>query len=205
MPGPIRQLLRVLASVAVLSLALVFVGSTTASAQGTIPSITSISPTSGPAVGGTSVTITGTNFSGASTVLFGKVSATSFTVNSSTSITAVSPAQPEALHNIYVTNPDGTSLQVAADEFTYLSLTSITSVSPTTGPLTGGTTVTITGTHFTGATKVVFGVVPATSFTVVSDTEITAVSPAQSDGMRHNIYVTSPSGTSPQTPADEFY
>ena len=46
---------------------------------------------------------------------------------------------------------------------------SVTAVTPGSGPTTGGTTVTITGTGFSGVTKVAFGAVLATSFTVVSD------------------------------------
>lgn len=58
----------------------------------------------------------------------------------------------------------------------------ITSVTPSTGPSTGGTTVVIAGQHFTGITVLQFGSVPASSFTVNSDSQITAVSPAQSSG-----------------------
>ena len=56
------------------------------------PTVTGITPTAGPAAGGTTVTITGTNFSGATAVSFGGTAATGFTVNSATSITATSPA-----------------------------------------------------------------------------------------------------------------
>jgi hypothetical protein len=49
---------------------------------------------------------------------------------------------------------------------------------------------------------VVFGAIAATSFTVVSDTEITAVSPAQTGS--HNIIVTTPYGISPFVAADVF-
>jgi hypothetical protein len=93
---------------------------------------------------------------------------------------------------------------VAGDVFTYkLTKPAVAGVSPTSGTTAGGTTVTITGSGFTGATKVVFGVVAATSYTVVSDTEITAVSPAQAAAI-HNIYVTTPVGTSAPVAADEF-
>jgi hypothetical protein len=93
---------------------------------------------------------------------------------------------------------------VPADQFTFVNEPpSVSGISPTSGPTTGGTTVTITGANFTGATKVVFGAVAATSFTVVSSTEITAVSPAQAAGF-HNIYVTTPNGTSAPVTADQF-
>jgi hypothetical protein len=84
-----------------------------------VPTVTAISPTSGPTTGGTTVTITGTNFTGATKVLFGTVAATSYSVVSSTKITAVSPAQAATTHNIYVTTPSGTSAAVAADDYTY--------------------------------------------------------------------------------------
>jgi alpha-tubulin suppressor-like RCC1 family protein len=53
----------------------------------------------------------------------------------------------------------------------------VTRVSPVTGPDEGGTVVTITGSGFTGATEVIFGVCPATDYAVNSDTSITATSP----------------------------
>ena len=57
------------------------------------PAVTSVSPTSGSTDGGTVVTITGTDFTGATAVDFGSDAATAYTVNSSTSITATTPAE----------------------------------------------------------------------------------------------------------------
>jgi IPT/TIG domain/PASTA domain len=53
----------------------------------------------------------------------------------------------------------------------------ITSIAPPSGPIAGGTTVTITGTDLAGASSVKFGSELASSFTVVSESEITAVAP----------------------------
>jgi len=64
------------------------------------------------------------------------------------------------------------------------------SFSPSTGSV--GTIVTLTGTHFTGATFVSFGGLRATSFTVVNDTSITAI---VGQGATGNISVTTPYGT----------
>jgi IPT/TIG domain len=87
-----------------------------------------------------------------------------------------------------VTTPAGTSAAVTADQYTYKVLPqAVTKVSPTSGPTTGGTTVTFTGTGFTGATKVLLGA--ATSFSVVSATQITAVSPAQAVTAAQFTYV----------------
>jgi len=64
---------------------------------------------------------------------------------------------------------------------------SITKISPTSGPPAGGTKVSITGTGFTGATKVAFGTIAATTFSVVSSTTITAVSPAQAASTQTSV------------------
>ncbi|MDA8294314.1 MAG: IPT/TIG domain-containing protein [Actinomycetota bacterium] len=76
------------------------------------------------------------------------------------------------------------------------------SVAPSTGGLSGGTSVTITGSGFTGATAVDFGSTPATSFTVDSDTQITAVSPPGA-GVA-DITVTTAKGTSASWSGDRF-
>lgn len=67
---------------------------------------------------------------------------------------------------------------VTADDGISATEPVVTNVSPNTGPYAGGTSVTITGTNFTGATAVSFGGIPAASFTVVNDTTITATTPA---------------------------
>src|SRR5262249_32584360 len=119
------------------------------------PAVTSIAPTSGPSGGGTSVTITGTNFINGAAVAFGPAAAPGVTVNSATSITATSPGtiSPSTV-DVTVTTSGGTSATVLGDRFTYNTvISSVTSVSPNTGPTDGGTVVTITGTNFvTGST-----------------------------------------------------
>jgi hypothetical protein len=71
----------------------------------------------------------------------------------------------------------------------------VTSVTPGTGPTTGGNTVTITGTGFTGATGVTFGGVAATNFTVVNDTTITSVVPSGSASGAVSVIVTTGVGS----------
>ncbi|HEY3923747.1 MAG TPA: IPT/TIG domain-containing protein [Acidothermaceae bacterium] len=165
------------------------------------PKVTSITPAAGPTSGGTSVTINGTGFTGATTVRFGSVAAT-FMLTSSTKITAVAPAQSAGTRDISVKTPGGTSAAVTADRFTYQVAPVVTSISPSSGPKAGGTSVTITGTGFTGATTVRFGSVAAT-FRLTSSTKITAVAPAQSAGTR-DISVKTPGGISAAVTADRF-
>jgi hypothetical protein len=85
-----------------------------------LPRVTSINPTSGPVGGGTPIVITGTGFTGATSVSFGSISATDFDVIDDTSITATSPAGSGIVH-VRVTTPDGISSIVAADQFTYIA------------------------------------------------------------------------------------
>jgi hypothetical protein len=79
----------------------------------------------------------------------------------------------------------------------------VSGVSPASGPATGGTLVTITGHDFTGAIAVNFGVIPATSFTVISNTSIAAVSPAEAPGTV-DIRVTVEDPTTPIDEEDQF-
>jgi len=136
--------------------------------------ISGLTPTSGPESGGTSVTITGTNFTGATSVLFGSTPASSFTIDSDTQITAVSPAHVPAAVDVTVANPAGPS---NPGTFTFTPLISVITIDPDFGPEAGGTDVTITGTCLTGATGVDFGGAAGTNFTVVDDSTITVTSP----------------------------
>ena len=168
------------------------------------PVVTSVAPASGVEAGGTSVTVTGTGFTGATDVGFGATPATSFTVVSDTEITAVSPPGT-GMVDVRVTGPGGTSAVSAGDQFTYTAAAAgpvVTSLAPPSGVEAGGTSVTVTGTGFTGATGVSFGATAATSFTVVSDTEITAVSPPGTGVV--DVTVTGPAGTSPVSAGDQF-
>jgi hypothetical protein len=165
------------------------------------PSVASLNPASGPTAGGTIVTITGANFTGASEVDFGTTAALAFTVVSDTSITATSPAGTGVV-DVTVTTPGGKSTTSANDQFSYLAAPTVTSLNPAGGPLAGGTLVTITGTGFTGATAVHFGGNLATNLTVVSDTSITVDSPAGTGTV--NVLVTTPGGTSATSPSDLF-
>ncbi len=165
------------------------------------PTVTALSPTSGPEAGGTSVTITGTGFTGASAVNFGAAAATGFTVNSATSISATAPAGSSAV-DVTVTTPGGTSATSANDQFTYIAAPTVTGLNKTSGPAAGGTFLTISGTGFTGATAVKFGATSGTGITVVSDTSITVTAPAGSGTV--DVTVTTPSGTSATSASDQY-
>lgn len=165
----------------------VFYSYVTASA----PTLAAVSPTSGPASGGTTVVLTGTNFAGASAVRFGTTAATSFTIVSNTHISAVAPAGSGTVQ-VTVITPGGTSNGVS---FGYAQTPVVSGASPHQGPLSGGNTVILTGVGLAGTTAVTFGATGAASFTVDSPTQITAVAPPGAAGPV-NITVTAPGGTS---------
>jgi alpha-tubulin suppressor-like RCC1 family protein len=160
------------------------------------PTVASVSPSLGPAAGGATVTVTGAGFTGTTAVRFGAAEATSVTVNSASSITATTPAGTGTV-DVTVATPAGTSLINPADHYTYQSPPAVAKLSVKSGPATGGTSVTITGSQFTGATKVSFGGVEATSFTVNSATSISAVAPAAVTAGTADVVVTNTAGPSP--------
>jgi hypothetical protein len=88
-------------------------------AQARLPAVTKVSPKSGKAAGGAKVTITGVNFASPATVRFGATPATGVLVNSSTSITATSPAGVVGTVDITVTTASGTSAATKSDHFKY--------------------------------------------------------------------------------------
>ncbi len=159
------------------------------------PVITGVSPNQGPAAGGTAITLTGTNLTGAGAVSVGGVATSSVTVVNDSTVTAVTSADTVGVKPILITTPNG--MGYLSNGFTYVAEPSIASVNPSQGPATGGSTITITGTDFyngsTNATVTVGGVA-ATSVTVVNSTTITAVTPSGTAGAK-TVSVTTPSGT----------
>ncbi len=160
------------------------------------PVVDELQPNHGPEAGGTAVTILGSGFSGATAVNFGLREAESFTVNSDTSITAVSPpAGDRAVVDVMVTTPDGGSVVGPQDQFGYGPV--VGKITPRRGPAVGGTSVTISGFGLEGATGVNFGPAPAASFSENPDGSITAVSPPVTPGENVvSIVVLTPEGES---------
>jgi hypothetical protein len=165
------------------------------------PIVTGVAPNKGPTAGGLPVVVTGTGFTGTTSVNFGVRSA-SFQVNSDTQIMATSPSGSAGPVDVTVTTSAGTSAASAADRFTYFAPPTVTSISPNNGPVVGATSVTITGTNFTSASAVKFGSNTAT-FTVSSATQIVANSPAGSAGIV-DVTVATPGGTSATSASDKF-
>ena len=171
------------------------------------PRVTGITPGIGPASGGVSVTISGDGFTAATGVDFGGTPAASVTVNSDSSITAVSPVDasgvsPDAVE-VTVVSPGGASFTSAGDTFTTYARPAITGVHPSRGSVSGGYYVTVSGTNFVGTTGVTVGEA-ATSWQVIDNTTMSVYIPASDAiaGDTASITVTSLGGTSASTPAD---
>jgi hypothetical protein len=165
------------------------------------PTVTGLNPSKGPTAGGTVVTITGTNLSGATEVKFGSTAATGLTPESGTQMKATAPAGTGTV-DVSVTTPGGTSANTPADDYTYFASPTVTGLNPSKGPTSGGTVVTIAGTNLSGATEVKFGSTAATGLTLESATQMKVTSPPGT-GMV-DVRVTTPGGTSATNPSDLF-
>lgn len=166
------------------------------------PSVTGVSPSRASLSGGISVTISGANFEGVTAVDFGATPASSFTVDSSSSITAVAPAGTGVV-DVTVTTPVATSAAGPPDRFTYVPPPSIKKLTPNKGPAAGGISVTISGANLESAIAVDFGATPAASFVINSSSSITAVAPTAPAGLV-DVRITTPFGVSAIVLGDRY-
>jgi len=178
---------------------------------GSAPTITGITPNSGSADGDVSVTITGTGFGPYNEYLtfvdFGTQSSPKFTINSDTSITATAPPLAGTV-DVRVTTMYGTSPVTPYDQYTApppaVFAPYAASINPNNGSKNGGTPVTIPGGAFTPDCTVTIGGVAATDVVVLSQTKITAVTPAGSPGSVP-VVVTNSSKVSSTQPVEYQY
>jgi hypothetical protein len=154
------------------------------------PVITGLTPNQGPTSGGNTVTISGTNLSGATSVQFGTHTAT-ITANTASQITVTAPAGAAQSVNVTVTTGVGTSNPLP---YFYLTAPAITGLNVTMGPSGGGNTVTVFGSGLALTSAVHFGAAVATNTTVVSDSQITVTAPAGTGTVL--VTATTPGGTS---------
>jgi hypothetical protein len=170
------------------------------------PVVQRVTPASGPTRGGFRVVLQGTGFTGVKRVLVGTGRATAVRVVSPRRITVAAPAHAAGSARIRVVTDHGSSKATATAAVTYLApdppppppppppAASLTSATPGAGPGAGGTTVTLSGTALTGASAVRFGGTAAASYRVLSDSRISATTPARPVGPV-NVTVTTPQGT----------
>lgn len=144
----------------------------------------------GPIAGGTSITITGIDFpSPVEAVRIDGVNATSFTRDSATSITAVTPTATETGRvsvRVYSDVDDNEYVELA-DAFAYIP--TVTSVTPDEGPLSGGANVTIVGTGFADSVVVTIGGATATQVSKTA-TQIVVTPPTRTAGAKDIVITT---------------
>lgn len=163
-----------------------------------LPTIATISPAQGPLVGGQSVTMTGTNLTGA-TAMFGTTAAT-VTGTTSTTVTLTTPPHAAGTVDVKVTTTAGQATKPGG--YTYRAAPTISAINPAAGPLTGGQSVTITGTGMSGATLTVGGtaIVP----TSTSATSVVFTTRAHAAGAV-NATVATPGGSATATGGYVYY
>ena len=164
----------------------------------TPPSVTSISPEEGPTGGGTAIVIKGTGFeTSGETVKIGSVTAT-VTEAKATEIKATTGVATSAgTDEVVVTEPKGTS--TGGPFFTYIAPAKVTSITPAVGSTAGGTTVKIKGTGFLSGSTVKIGTTTPTSVDRISETEISAVTAAESTVGEDEVVVKDAGGESNKT------
>ena len=170
------------------------------------PSITSLSTSASPDAGGTSLTVTGTDFEPGATVLFSNTGGSTaagvncsvtLLVSPNATISCLTPSFPTGTAGVTVTNIDGQTSPSFAFNFTAgtpFGTAASTSITPSTGPTNGGTAVNISGSDFAAGAKVTVGGVPADQVLVANVNTIQAHVPAGSTGVAA-VVVTNPSGT----------
>lgn len=159
------------------------------------PSVSAISPNSGPTTGGTAVNITGANFILGAVVLFGTAQASSVAVTSPTQIQAVSPAGSGTI-DVIVKNPDGQTGTLSGG-FTYSTAApgapTISSLSPNSGP--DGSQTLIDGSNFASGATISFGGTAASSVQFVNTNQLAATVPSIPTGAV-DVTVNDPGGAS---------
>lgn len=160
--------------------------------------ITEVIPAEGPLAGNVPVQIKGSGFTDDNLlVTFGGSAVDDAEVVNSTTIRGTLPpySQP-ALVDVVVACANGQATLQDGFEYREGSAISITGLTPNSGPLTGGTTVTVTGAGFQGgATIVRFGQTNGTGVTVVSDSQLTVLTPAAAANGPVAVSVSNDNGT----------
>lgn len=141
------------------------------------PAITSIAPTSGPV--GTVITVSGSGFTGANAAWIGTAHDATISAVSDTQLRVTVPADGTS-GQVAILNPQhsafsSNSFSVTADA-PELGQQTITGISPASGPV--GTSISITGSGFTGSTEASVGAAQHATLTVISDTQATVTVPA---------------------------
>jgi hypothetical protein len=159
-------------------------------------------PYAGPAAGGTTVIIKGTNLRHVTAVDFGSAAGRDVKVISGTELTVRAPAGKQAVYVKVVTSDGGPSPLTGRSVFNFLAKPALTKLSPGSGPARGGTTVTISGSGLAFLRDVYFGARLAGHLRVVSAREIKVTAPAGTGKVP--VKIVTAGGTTPLVKAGYF-
>jgi hypothetical protein len=164
--------------------------------DGMAPTISSISPNNGPISGGTSVTVTGSQFMNGARVTIGGVSCNSVTYNSATSLTCITPPGSYGVKSVVVTNPDAQAITLTTG-FTYSNgmAPTISTIAPNSGPITGGTAITIIGSGYSQGTEVSIGGLSCSNVMFINSTSLSCITPVGTIGAK-SVLITNPDNQS---------
>ncbi len=175
----------------------------TGATAGVAPSVHGVWPDYGPPAGGTPVTVSGANLSGATAVMFGSRPATSVTDEDAGHVLAVAPAGASAV-TVTVVTTHGTTTATPAGVYHYgtppVAAPVITAVGPATGVTSGGGKVLLTGSGLAGA-AVRFGTRLALSSSCTAGSCTVTAPPGTG---QVNVIATTAAGPSATSPADVF-
>jgi hypothetical protein len=139
--------------------------------SGALPSVTSVSPPSGPSSGWSVVTVSGSGFAPNAWAVFGGTSALAVTVNSTSSLTATVPTGTATVHAV-IAQANGSSATSVNDEYTYTQSQNGYSISlsadHTAAPVGGSVVLTATANQDLGPTPYTFSIVDATTGAIVA-------------------------------------
>ncbi len=156
------------------------------------PSLSSVSPSSGPLMGGASVVVSGTNFLPGAKLTLGGVPATNISTTPG-SITANPPPHSAGFVDVVVTNPDRQSVTASGGYSYQQAAPALSAITPASGSVKGGTVVVLNGTNFLPGPSVTFGGVAA-RVTAASTTSITVSAPANATQGAVSVTVTNSDG-----------
>ncbi len=157
------------------------------------PALTSVTPSSGPTAGGTSITVNGQGFSDGLSLSIGGAPASSVVVQSSTELSAVTPPGAAGSATISLTTPEGETASLTP--YTYVPPPAVSSVAPQPASTEGGTVLVIEGVDFQVGASVTIAGMALVQVGYVSSTELIVVAPPLSAGPQA-IVVTNPDGQS---------
>jgi photosystem II stability/assembly factor-like uncharacterized protein len=167
------------------------------------PTVSSLSPETAPASGGTSITVRGAWLVEGTTLTIGGAALVNPTRVDDTTLTGTTPPGVEGVQDVVVTNANGASTLTGRFRYTP-PLPTLVGILPNVGPPSGGTTVYVSGAHFTQGTTVTIGGVALWNPVLINDTLIGGTAPQGTAGFQ-DVVVTSANGSATLAGGFRYY